>query len=133
MRAVVDLLTTSPACEWICAVSLSGQKHVVPFARVNRGAKWAVRMEGADVASDARAFAALLAPAARLRLAGFSSTDIQTGEPPFVRLRGDALATWRMEWPALAPHRSSHLLELVLSCITKEHAHEVLIKAEAAL
>jgi hypothetical protein len=119
-RPVADILSNPPAGEWVCTVAVSGQKHVVPFARVNTGAaRWTVRMEQADVTATPEQWAHVHEHAMALRRLGVPADAIPLREPRFMRTP-DLLARWRIHDAALAGWHTSPLAQLALWTITKE-------------
>lgn len=127
MRAVAALLTDPPEGEWLVTVAMSGQKHVVPYSRTNRGAgRWTVRVENFDVTSDPVEFAALLARVAALRHAGFGPDQIAAVDPGTHLSTRSRLDAWRLHAEPLTPYRGSPLLGLAATTPNKEHLDDYL-------
>lgn len=126
MRAVVDTLANPPGSgKWVVAVAESGQKHTLPYTRINTGAgRWRIRMDARDVDADPGEFATVFAHAVALRAAGFSANEIVPLEPSFGRLSAQTLPVWFHHAAHLAPWRSSGLLHLAAFLINKEHLDE---------
>jgi hypothetical protein len=118
---VIGMLSRPPPGEWVVSVATSGQKHVVPYARVNRGrGVWTVRLENTNVTSDPDEWSTVLTHAASLRAAGHHPDAVLTGDPSMAAIRtaGD-LAWWRSHAGPLARYRHAPLLTLALWCLTK--------------
>ncbi len=117
---VIDLLLHPPETDWVCSVALSGQKHVVPYARVNRGRTgWTVRLENTDVSADSDTWATVLAATATLRAAGHSGDDVLAGQPTLAKIATLEDLEWWRHWSApLTDHTGSPLLTLALWCLT---------------
>lgn len=121
MRWLAATLATPPPGPWLVAVAETGQKHTAPFTAINHGhGPWSIRVDGAGVDADPDTWRLVLSRSAALRAAGFSATAIETGNPPFIALKGDGLAQWRSHAPHIAPHRDTLLLHLANLTITKE-------------
>lgn len=122
VRPVADTLLTPPPGEWLVCVAISGQKHVVPYGRVNTGpGAWLVRMENTTFAGDPAVWRVVLGAAARLRRAGHSADDILHGRYTVAAVKTrEAFDLYRAESTVLQPHVTSPLLELALWCLTKE-------------
>lgn len=120
-RAVADVLLDPPPGPWVCTVAVSGQKHTLPYTRVNHGRdSWCVRMETAHVTSSPAAFRTILAAAARLRAAGHRAEDITAGTPTHAAIKTTAnLTAWRTLAEMLAGYECSGALALALWCLTK--------------
>lgn len=119
--AAADLLLDPPDGPWLCTVAVSGQKHTLPYARVNHGpGTWTIRVETAQVTATPARFHRILRAAARLRAAGHSAADITAGAPTLPAIRSPAdLDLWRTHQNLLAGATSSGLLALALWCLTK--------------
>lgn len=116
---IARLLEDPPEGEWLCSIALSGQKHVAPYAAVNRGpSQWTVRMENVNITSSPDEWQAVRAAANRLRGIGIGADNVLHGLPGLIKSRGN-LDLWRRESRALAPYTGSPLLELALWTITK--------------
>ncbi len=126
MRHVVATLAEPPVGPWLVSVAESGQKHHVPYARINHGAgDWVVRMDQADIISSPTLFRLVFTRVVRLRLAGFTAAEIEAGEPSVVHLSApDGLETWRRYGEPLWPYRNSPLLHLACFLPTKGHLDE---------
>ena len=126
MRWVVSTLCDPPDGPWLVSVAESGQKHHVPYARVNHGAgRWAVRMDQADVVSTPAEFRAAFAHVVALRRAGFTTGEVENGAPSAVHLSvPGALDLWRAYGEPLAPLRRSPLLHLACFLPNKEFLDE---------
>lgn len=118
-RPIVRMLADPPSGEWLVSVAVSAQKHVLPYARVNRGGgAWTVRMESTDVTSTPAEWRTVHDTATELRRMGLSPEHIMAGTPGLLRDRAD-LDRWRQVSAALAAYRGSPVLELALWTITK--------------
>lgn len=118
-RPIVDTLLSPPEGEWLVSIAVSAQKHVLPYARVNRGGgRWTARFENTDVTSDPIEFLAVHGAAVALRRLGLRDDEILTGRPGLIRSR-DVLTEWRHHARSLAPYLQSPLLQLALWAITK--------------
>lgn len=115
---VADLLANPPDSEWVLSVAVSGQKHVLPYARVNRGRAWTVRMETTDITATTDQWARVHAAAVGLRRLGVPADAIPAREPRFIKTRAQ-LAQWADLDCQLMGWHQSPLLQLALWCITK--------------
>lgn len=120
-RAIADLLADPPPGEWTAAVSISGQKHVLPYARINHGTDaWTVRFENTDITSSPAAWRHVLGAAAMLRQAGHGAEVIAAGRPDPRAIRDAAdLERWRRGAERLEAYAGGPLLELALWCLTR--------------
>lgn len=118
---VADTLLSPPPGQWLVSVATSGQKHVLPYARVNRGGgPFTVRMETADVTADPGTWRTVLTAAARLRAAGHGAELVREGHPDARAVKtGPDLAAWRATAGPLLPFLRSPVLDLALWCLTK--------------
>lgn len=118
---VADLLLTPPPGEWAVSVATSGQKHVLPYARVNRGGGlWTVRLENTDITSTPTQWRTVLGHTAALRAAGHGAEQVRDGSPDVRAVKTPAdLQTWRALAVGLLPYLRSPLLDLALWCCTK--------------
>jgi hypothetical protein len=108
-----------PTGPWVVSIAVSGQKHVVPYARVNHGRDtWTIRYENTDVTANPEQWAAVHAAAATLRRLGVPADDVLTGTPRYLKTATD-LAAWREHNTTLTPYHGSPLLALALWTITK--------------
>lgn len=106
---------------WLVTVAESGQKHTLPFARINHDhRRWTVRMDGVDVTSTPDQWRHALSRSAVLRAAGFTAAEIEAGVPSMNRLKGELLTVWREHAPHLAAYAGTPLLHLTNLMITKE-------------
>ncbi|WP_017602216.1 hypothetical protein [Nocardiopsis lucentensis] len=126
MRAVVDTLADPPPGEWAVCIAESGQKHTLPYARINRGAgRWRVRMDALDIDATPQDFQQVFAHVVALRAAGHSADAIEHLAPSFTALKTAAdIAAWRHHARQLEPWRSSPLLHLAVFLPNKEHLDE---------
>lgn len=125
LEAMLTLLDP-PAGDWFVVLADTGQVHCVPFAKMNRGAgPWVVRMEREDVMARPCDFARLLLVAIELLRAGFSWTDMETGEPAFKRVSDFGIANWWRAHKALRPHISGGLFRLAKLTLRKDYLDEV--------
>jgi hypothetical protein len=127
MSAVVDILTGPPAGDsWAVAVAQSGQKHLLPYTPVNRGAgPWLARFEAATIASSPATFAGLLGAAADLRRTGHHPDRIREANPSIPALTGAGLDAWRRHASTIRPHAGSQILDLALYLTTKETLNDL--------
>ena len=118
---IAGLLLDPPAGEWAATVAISGQKHVVPYSRVNRGRdRWTVRMESTDITADADTWRTVLGHTAALRHAGHGAEAVRDGAPDLRAIKAPTdLDTWRRHRDQLGRHLRSPLLDLALWCCTK--------------
>lgn len=132
MRAVVDTLADPPDGPWLVSVAESGQKHTIPYTRVNHGrGRWTVRMDARDITATPDQFRTVLGHALRLREAGFRAEEIERLEPPVGRLNAAALPVWLHHAEALRPYAGSPLLHLAVFLPNKEHMDEYLARFPA--
>lgn len=118
-RPVIDVLSSPPLGSWCVSVAMSGQKHVLPYASLNRGSgAWSVRVEDHDVAASPWQWNGVFAAALGLRRIGVPADAIRVGEPRFVR-DAHTLKKWRVLDARLAGWHGSPLLDLALWTITK--------------
>lgn len=118
-RPVIDILAHPPAGEWVVAVAVSGQKHVLPYATTNRGGgAWTIRMEDTTITSTPEEWAHVLGHVLALRRLGIPADNIKAGTPAYIKTP-EQLATWREHSTALAPHAGSPITDLALWCATK--------------
>lgn len=132
MRTVVDTLADPPDGPWLVAVAESGQKHTIPYARINHGAgRWRVRMDARDITATPGEFREVFGRVLALRKAGFTPGEIEALEPPVGRLNAATLPIWRHHAAALSPWRGSPLLHLATFLPNKEHLDEYLSRFPA--
>lgn len=118
-RPIIDTLLDPPSGEWVVCVAVSGQKHVLPYARTNRGAgQWQVRMEDTTITAKPDQWAHVFFHTLALRRLGVPAEAITTGTPAHIKTPA-ALEAWRHHAQALDPYRTSPLAQLALWCITK--------------
>lgn len=119
---VADILLNPPAGEWAVTIAVSGQKHVVPYGRVNRGGgrEWTVRMENTDITTGPDTWRLVLGHTAALRHAGHSAEHVRDAAPDLRATKTpQALEAWRRHAAVLAPYVRSPLIDLALWCCTK--------------
>lgn len=120
-RPVADTLLNPPETPWVVGVATSGQKHVIPYLRVNRGKTWTVRMENTDITSTSDEWLMVLIAAAALRSLKHSADAIREGRPDLARITTHTdWDAWEAHAEPLKPYVDSPLLELALWCLTKE-------------
>lgn len=118
-RPIVETLSHPPEGEWLVSIAVSGQKHVLPYATVNRGpGRWVVRMENTNVTATPAEWAHVHASARALRALGVPADDVLTGSPGYLKRRED-INRWRTISTTLTPYYNSPLLQLALWTITK--------------
>lgn len=118
-RPVIDILAAPPPGEWVCAVAVSGQKHVLPYAATNRGSgRWRVRMEDTTIGSTPAEFRRVFGLVVALRRLGVPADAIKTGTPANIKTPA-ALEKWRQLSGELSPWASSPLTDLALWCATR--------------
>lgn len=118
-RPVIDMLLTPPAGEWVCAVAVSGQKHVLPYAATNHGSgAWTVRMEDTTITATPETWGLVLGHVLALRRLGVPADAIKAGEPQYIKTR-DQLATWKHHADLLAPYAGAPITDLALWAATK--------------
>jgi hypothetical protein len=113
------LLSDPPETEWLLSVAVSGQKHVLPYAQVNSGRSWTVRMETTDITATSDQWAHVHTHTLALRRLGVPADAIPQREPRYIKT-SEALAQWREHDLALTGWHTSPLLDLALWTITKE-------------
>lgn len=121
-RPVIDLLSAPPAGPWVLSVATSGQKHVLPYAHVNHGDSWTVRMETTSITATTADWRHVHQHALALRRLGVPADAIPAREPRFIKTL-DQLAQWRTHDQALAGWHQSPLLQLALWTLTKGTIH----------
>lgn len=118
-RPVIDMLMSPPAGEWVLCVAVSGQKHVLPYARTNKGpGEWTVRMEDTTITATPDQWRHVFSHALALRRLGVTADAIVSGTPAYIK-DPDQLTAWRHHAQQLDPYRTSPLVQLALWCITK--------------
>lgn len=118
-RPVIDILGDPPPGEWVCAVAVSGQKHVLPYAVTNRGAgRWRVRMEDTTICATPHEWRRVFGLVVALRRLGVPADAVKQAVPAGVKT-AEALREWRRLADALRPWASSPLTDLALWCATK--------------
>lgn len=116
---IARILADPPAGEWLATVAVSGQKHVLPYAVVNRGAgPWQVRMENTIVAATPETWRQVHVHARALRGLGVPADDVRVGAPRYLKTR-ESFDAWRGHAAPLEPYLGSPLLDLALWTITK--------------
>jgi hypothetical protein len=125
MTAIVDLLLDPPDCEYVVSIADSGQLHTAPFARVNSGRHWTVRLEREDVASTPEEFAEVLWHVTSLSLLGYVRGDIESLQPHPGKLAKYGLKEWMCHAEPLRRWRCSALLSLALIVFNKENVSEI--------
>lgn len=129
MRLVVETLADPPDGPWLVAVAESGQKHTIPYTKVNHGAgQWRVRMDALDVTATPEQFTHVFGHVLRLREAGFTPAEIEHLDPPIGRLTAATLPVWQHHAAALAPWRGSPLIHLAAFLPNREHFDEYLTR-----
>lgn len=118
---VIDTLANPPDGDWLVSVAVSGQKHVLPYAAVNRGSgPWTVRMEATNVTGDPDTWRRVVQAAATLRAAGHRDADILAGSPTIAACKTpDDLDWWAAHADTLRPYAGAPLLTLALWALTK--------------
>lgn len=125
MRAVVQTLADPPDGPWLISVAESGQKHHVPYSRINHsGGRWTVRMDALDVSATPAEFRDVYRHVLHLRAARFSAAEIETVTPRM--LTADTLPVWRTHGEPLTRWSGSALLHLAAFLPNKEHLDEYL-------
>lgn len=117
-QPLVDILSNPPGGPWVASVALSGQKHVLPYARVNHGRTWVVRVEDTQVSATSDEWMAVHEAAVELRRMGIPADAVREGRPAFIKT-ADQLTLWRDIESRLAGWHRSPLLDLALWTITK--------------
>lgn len=116
---VARILADPPDGDWLVSIALSGQKHVLPYARVNRGrGRWTVRCETVDIHATPQEWLHVHTHAVALRRLGVPADDVLTGIPRYITDRA-SLDAWRAHDTALTSYLRSPLLQLALWTITK--------------
>jgi hypothetical protein len=115
---VIDTLLAPPGGEWLVSVATSGQKHVLPYAHVNRGETGVVRMESTSIPYQRDDWEQVFSAALMLRRLGVPADDILAGTPRYIRTH-DALVRWRGYDASLEGWHLTPLLSLALWTITK--------------
>ena len=119
-RPVIGILGDPPGTDWVVSVAVSGQKHVIPYAHVNRGGgPWTIRVEDHSITATPRQWRHVHHHALELRRLGIPADAVQNGEPRYIKTRA-ALDKWRAHNEELSQWHNSPLLTLALWTITKE-------------
>lgn len=124
LRPIVETLVFPPDSSWVCCVADSGKLHTLPFAVVNSGRQWVVRLDRIDVEGSSAEFAHVLGRVARLVGQGFSRKSIREGEPTVYELVKFGLDFWKEN--STEAVASSPLLELALLVTKKDHVDDTL-------
>lgn len=125
MRAVVETLADPPDGPWLVSVAESGQKHTLPYSRINRGGgPWMVRMDAVDVVATPERWRLVFGHVVALRKAGFAPAEIEHVAPAVHKLTPEMLPVWQHHAAALAPYKGSALIHLATFVINKEHMDE---------
>ena len=125
MRQVVAMLADPPDGPWLVSVAESGQKHPLPYARINHGtALWTVRMDAVDVTATPGMWRHVFGHVVALRTAGYTAAEIEQLAPPVHKLTAEGMPVWRHHAGHLTPHRGSALIHLATFLINKEHLDE---------
>jgi hypothetical protein len=119
LRWVAETLWEPPDSSWLMSVAESSQKHHLPWARINRGERWTVRMVLVDVAGTTGEWRAMFRPVVALRQAGFSPDEIETGRPSIPHIIAHA-DLWRTHGEPLTAAGRSPLLHLAVFVATKK-------------
>lgn len=118
-RPVIDTLLNPPQGEWVVCIAVSGQKHVLPYARTNRGnSPWCVRMEDTTIRSDASLWRFVFTTVLALRRLGVPADAIKTSSPAYIKNTQD-LQRWKTLADPLIPYANAPITDLALWCITK--------------
>jgi len=136
VREIVSILLEPPpdGSPWFVTIAASGQKHTLPFARLNvsspwRGG-WVVRFESEYIHSSRWEFARLLYHASALFILGCSREEIADGRPSVSTCARAGVSAMRPHIAHLANMRQSPVLRLVSFLLTpKEHVHGFHIEA----
>lgn len=119
-RPILEMLTEPPAGPWVVSIATSGQKHVLPFARVNHGSsRWTIRMESTSIGGTPEEFSRIIRHVACLRAAKHPPDSVLTLTPRPMKSAAQ-FAEWREHAEPLMSYRGSPTLELALWCLTKE-------------
>lgn len=125
MREVVALLADPPDGPWLVSIAETGQKHHLPYARINHGqARWTIRMDAIDITATPAQFRHVLGNTVALRTAGFTAAEIEQLAPQVHKLTAGNLPIWRHHAQQLAPYKGSALLHLTNFVLNKEHLNE---------
>lgn len=117
-QPLADILSDPPEGPWVASVALSGQKHVLPYARVNHGRTWVVRVEDTQVSATSDEWVAVRDAAMGLRRMGVPADAVREGRPAFIKT-SEQLAAWRDIDRQLTGWHRSPLLDLALWTVTK--------------
>jgi hypothetical protein len=111
---------------WFASVADSGQKHVLPFAKLNYGERWNVRLEDENVHGTSAGFGAVLHVAAILYQAGFNREEIETGAPRPSKLIEAGFEFWKKHNKYINPKRGGGLLRLAVFLLRKDGIEDVI-------
>lgn len=121
---VVEILAHPPEGEWVVTVALSGQKHVLPYARTNHGAgRWAIRMEDTTVTATPDEWSHVHTHVLALRRLGQSDASIKAGLPAFIKT-GTQLEQVMHHLAEIRPWAAAPITDLALWTITKKILEE---------
>jgi hypothetical protein len=96
---------------WL-ALSVTGKKHVLPFAELSEGGSLRVMLESTLVTTDQSTLEGIVSVVHQLQANGQSAAAIASGEP-YVKTR-DQLAIVRPLFARLDEHRGAPVLDLAL-------------------
>ena len=112
---IIKILLDPPDCLYFCAVALTGKKHTLPFAKINRSNNfWTIRVENHDVSSSPKKFLQIMEKCKELLEAGYSKKEVSLGIPQIWKLARDSSMVWRNSDKFFNKIRGTMLLELAL-------------------
>lgn len=108
-----NYLLHPPEPPFTLAIAVSGQKHILPWAReAHDKHSFPIQFELDTIFVDVSSFSQLLQAYESLMQLGFTKTEIDTGDYRSEKLL-PVLATWQELESKIAPERGAILLELV--------------------
>lgn len=110
---------------WFAAVADTGQKHVLPFTKLNHSERWCIRVENENVHGTAGEFAELVAVAANMYAAGFNREEILTGAARPSKLIAAGFEFWRRHVTYLRDKHRGSLLRLAVMFLSKKGIENV--------
>lgn len=119
---IVSLLSNPPKNHsYFCSIALTGQKHVIPFTKINHSSDyWTIRTDSYDITSSVAVFNDIFNKCQHLLQLNFSKIDIETGTPYSSKLKDkQKREIWKSYEFDLVKWRGSNFLKLILWLVRK--------------
>lgn len=126
MREAINMLLNPPDCAWFLALSDSGKIHTTPFAEMNHGLAWTIRLERENISLNSTVFPDIFRTAGRLYMLGFSKAEILSGDCAVGKIAKQAenLPLIRELFWKLRIYTHSPILKLATFLLKKDYIHE---------